>query len=294
MEPLLSSPVTVAATLRRFAINRLSGRVELLSPKGGAFTVVLVHGRVAGIEQPGWSLVAAIQTRLVNGGRIGERSNFAATTIDRLFQELQGETSDRDPVDEVFFRRIVREVTLDKILDVELLSASVRGTGELQGDISPSFSPALDTEDLRYDLEGFRADAKRFQSIFPPRAVICASGGALHRLSPVEHGILRVLGSGLDVETLFARALFSRVRFYEALLSLFDRRLIEVRPALQGRTSDEVAEAFGSVIDAAVEVEVVARDLSAAAALNKAETTLLETSLSPRNILALFRRLTGA
>jgi hypothetical protein len=289
----LSTSDTLAATLRRFAYTRANGSIELCSPAGSPVALMLVCGRIAAIEAPGWNLVEVVILRLREGGRIPQSLPLPVFTIDSLFKALQETSTLSTAIDEVFFRRVVREVTLDKLLDLGIARATVSGSGALRGDISPTFSPALDTEDLRYDLEGFGRDAARFEKIFPPHSVIERVPAGSPRLSAVEQGILNLLGEALEVDSLFRQALLSRIRFYEGLLSLFDRRLIAVRNIEELDPAAVFGGKIGSVIDAAVEVEVVAQEIAAAAMIQKAETTLLETSLSPRNIVALFRRLAG-
>lgn len=295
MNPGLSSQTpSLTAMLRRFAYNRASVTIEL-EARGCSFALTVVHGKVAAVEDCGWNLVDEVVRRLKGAARIPADSIFDGSTIDRLFSELEVRLPETfQPIDEVFFRRVVRETVLDKLLSLPLAEAVYRGSGALRGDISPRFSPALDTEDLRYDVESIPDLMKRFRSAFPPGALVVGGRFALHRFSPVEQTILGLLVTPVDIEGLYRRALFSRVRFYEGLLSLFDRGLINVNPPSGLKDAPDVVTALASVIDASVEVEVVGQALSRAMAADKAETEILQTELSSRGIVSLLRRLTGS
>lgn len=280
--------------LRRLAYNRASVTVEL-EAGGRSFALTVVHGKVAAVEDCGWNLVDEVVRRLKGAARIPASSIFDGSTIDRLFSELEVRLPETfQPIDEVFFRRVVRETVLDKLLSLPLAEAVYRASGALRGDISPRFSPALDTEDLRYDVESIPDLMKRFRCSFPPGALVVGGRCTLHRFSPVEQTILGLLVAPVDIETLYRRALLSRVRFYEGLLSLLDRGLINVNPPSGLKDAPAVVTALASVIDASVEVEVVGQALSRAVAADKAETEILQTELSSRGIVSLLRRLTGS
>jgi len=290
---LSSQSDTLTATLRRFAYNRTSGTVEF-GAGGRRFSIVVVHGKMAAVEDSGWNVVDDVLRRLRRAGRLPPALAIETSTIDRLFSELEGRLPAAvQPIDEVFFRRVVRETVLDKLLSLPLAVAVSLGSGALRGDISPRFSPAIDTEDLRYDVESIADLTHRFRRAFPVGARIVGGRCTLHRFSPIEQTILGLMVEPVEVDALYNRALFSRVRFYEGLLSLLDRGLLQViePPTVDG--SAPVTTALTSLIDASVEVEVIGRELSQAAIADKAETEILQTELSPRGIVSLFRRLTG-
>jgi len=267
--------------------------VEFEAP-GRVFSIVLFHGKIAALEDEGWSVVEDVTRRLVGAERIPPGLVVDGVSIDQLFADLERHLTDGfQPLDEVFFRRVVREAVLDKLLSLPLSAAVLRDSAEIRGDISPRFSPAIDTEDLRYDAESLPDLTQRFRHAFPRGGRIIGTRCTLHRFSPVEQTILTLLAEPREIDALYRRALFSRVRFYEGLLSLFERGMIQVSaPSFPGETT-ELVGALSSLIDASVEVEVVGRELSRAAIADRAETEILQTELSPRGFVSLLRRLTG-
>lgn len=295
---MLSSARTLenfAVRLRQAAQLRFTGALEAVYP-GFTTTVVVRDGRLVDVIDSRIGLPQEVVRRLSAAGRLPAGIVSNARSLDQLFGELAAMEELSNPIDPVFFKRVVRETIYERLFQIDLTRAGDIGFYAWHDDISARFAPAIDIIDFLDEVVAGAADAHRFRAVVRAGARVEGTRKSLHSLTSVERAIMACLAESVPVDELYHGALLSRRHFESALLGLIDRGFVvitgrtdeqEAKPAPVG--SSEIAHALTGIIEATERTERFTLGLATDALVDSAEGALVARASSPSGVLGRFR-----
>jgi len=286
-----SRPIESFTTRLRGLAQRGSSGALRLDFRGYSLAVVLERGSIVDVVDSRESLTEEIVRRLIEAGRITRGEPITTSNLDELFGELSeisGES--RDPIDPVFFKRVVRECLLERLFSLELQTAVGLRFSVAEPQPRSSYSPHIDVDNLFAECAARELQSGAFLRAFPAGSSVRPLNGGTRGLSSLEYGVLRCCTSSLPVEVIYHRALLSRPHFEEALLGLFERGCLEVDPPACAQavnapqsaacSGNEIARALTAIVEASDEAVYRTNEFVAASIVERAEQDIAAPPLT--------------
>jgi len=222
------------------AINLLNRQIEILC----------VQGKIVEAIEVGISPVAELAEILVNAGRLAQAPAKTPENYKALFQMMNA--GPEGVFDEALFRQIVKERVLNKLYSLDVKAGAHYGFQMQMVEYDRDLCPSISIGQLLLDMVALESDKERFLNVFGNNEVQLTGleGGTL---SPEECVVLEAVGAGASVDEIARLSMLSCYHLQDAMLTLYDAKMIKVAPARasgdENENFDDMLSAFEQSID---------------------------------------------
>jgi hypothetical protein len=228
------------------AINLLNRQIEILC----------VQGKVVEAVEVGISPVAEMVEILVKAGRLAEAPAKIPENYKALFQNMNSNPA--NIFDEALFRQVVKERVLNKLYSLDVKSGAHYGFQMQMIEYDRDFCPSISIGQLLLDMVALESDRERFLSVFGGNGQVMLTGLEGGTLSTEECTVLESIGAGASLAEIQHLAMLSSYHIQDAMLTLYDAKMIKVGAARKSAADDDnfddMLSSFEQSIDQAFDV----------------------------------------
>ena len=209
------------------SIHLLNRQIELLC----------VQGKIVEVIEVGISPVSELIDTLFKGGRLENIPPNPPENYKALFQFIN--TGPGNTFDEALFRQVVKERIANKLYGLDLKNGAHYAFQMQMVEYDRDFCPSISIGQLLLDMVALESDRERFMSLFGSGGEVALTGIEGGTLSSEECTVLEAIGAGASFEEIARLAMLSSYHLQDAMLTLYDAKMIKVGAPKQAADDDE-------------------------------------------------------
>ena len=240
MQSGVVNPDSLTNLFRSLSQKRRQGVLEI-SMNDSLLKIGFHNGKIVEVSKAGQTLDRAIAGRLKDAEMISKKlfDSIAEVelTVDQLYQLVESE----GPVPKNNFSSVKEACELDTLFELKNLNQGYYAFKPQIVQMSKNFGLNLPPGQVLLDLMELETYEERFRGFIGDldyQSIFVKCTRELPRLTENEQHIWQLIGDGISLRALQKKSLFSDFHFQETMLSLLDRRGIEL-----GSVPDELAPA---------------------------------------------------